>query len=236
LHRCNDKMNYVTKIPKKLHYFWFGGGEKNELIQKCLLSWQEHLPEYEIIEWNEANYDVQKNPITARAFADKKWAFLSDYARLDVLYEYGGVYLDTDIEIVKSLDIFMNHGVFLGMESKEHANASILGSIPEHWFIKEVLDSYQADQEYTTIPIKVTRVLKRYISIEDTYSNFDDVAVYPHEYFYPFGFTEKFTTECLTENTHAIHWWDHSWGSKKAKWLKRFGLLNLAQSFMNKLS
>jgi len=216
-------------IPKQIHYFWFGDAQKSELLRKCLKSWEQHLPEYKIIEWNESNYDVTKNAFTLKAFSEKKWAFLSDYARLDVLSEHGGIYLDTDMEIIRPLDPLLSHGSFIGMESATHANASIVGAVANHWFIQEVLDSYTHTEPYVTIPVKVTAVLQKYIPIKDKQQNYRDVFVFPHEYFYPFSFTETFNPNCLTENTYSIHWWDHSWGSKKAKVLKKLGLLRFAQ-------
>jgi len=223
-------------IPKHIHYFWFGAAEQTELIKKCLASWQEFLPDYTLTLWNESNYDVHKNTYTNKAFTEKKWAFLSDYARLDVLHEHGGIYMDTDMEVLKSLDEFLQHGVFIGMESATHINASIVGATPKHWYIKEVLNSYNHNGPYVTIPVKMTNVLQKYISVQDTRQDHRDIAVYPHEYFYPFGFTESFSPSCITENTHTVHWWDHSWGSRKAKWLKRFGLLGTAQWVKSKIT
>ena len=91
-------------IPKKIHYCWFGGAPKSKLAKKCIKSWKRKCPDYEIIEWNESNYDVTKIPFMKEAYDAKKWGFVPDYARLDIIYNNGGIYLDTDVEIVKSLD------------------------------------------------------------------------------------------------------------------------------------
>lgn len=220
-------------IPKKIHYFWFGGASKNELLLKCLASWQQHLPDYQIIEWNETNYDVSKSPFTKKAFSEQRWAFLSDYARLDILNQYGGVYLDTDMEVLKPLDALLYTGVFIGMESDTHVNGSIIGSIPNHWLVQEILSEYNELNKYKTIPVIMTEVLSWHTTLTNTLTQYKDVTVYPTEYFYPFGFGETFGQECITEHTHAIHWWNHSWSSKKARILKKLGLLNLAIKIKN---
>jgi mannosyltransferase OCH1-like enzyme len=217
----------MQQIPKTLHFFW-GEKERGPLMQKCVASWEKFLPEYTQKEWGVDNYDVNKTSFTKKAFAEKKWAFLSDYIRLDILYQYGGVYVDTDIQALKSFDNLLDHGVFVGMESDTHANPSIIGAQKNHWLIKEVLDEYDTMEEYTAIPIILTKVLNRYTSLENKLITYEDITIYPKEYFYPFGFEEKFTSKCVTPKTYTIHWWNHSWSSKKARFLKKVGLLHLA--------
>ena len=95
-------------IPKKIHYIWFGKGEKNERVQKCLESWHKYLPDYEIIEWNEDNFDINFNDFTKQAYDNKKWAYVSDVARFWILYNEGGIYMDTDVEVYKPLDEFLD--------------------------------------------------------------------------------------------------------------------------------
>ena len=221
-------------IPKKIFYFWFGGANKNNLLNKCMRSWNIHLANYDIVEWNEDNFDVNSHSFTQKAFKEKRWAFLSDYARLDVLYRKGGIYLDTDMEVLKPLDEFLDHGLFLGMESDEHVNASILGCVPGHWFVKEVLDEYDTLTEYKPIPVILTEVLSRHTQIKDKLQYYKDIAIYPSEYFYPVAFGEPFNSQKITSNTYTIHWWDHSWGSKKVRALKWLGLFNIAVFLKNK--
>ena len=96
-------------IPKVIHYCWFGGNEMSELEKKCIESWKTQCPDYEIIRWDETNYDVTKNLYMQQAYAAKKWAFVSDYARLDILYQHGGIYLDTDVELLQSLNTLRSH-------------------------------------------------------------------------------------------------------------------------------
>ena len=106
-------------IPKKIHYCWFGRGEKPKLAQKCIASWRKCCPDYEIIEWNEDNFDVNRNGYTRYCYANKKWAFLSDYVRLAVVLEHGGIYFDTDVELLKSPVPLMQHEAFFGFENEK---------------------------------------------------------------------------------------------------------------------
>ena len=103
-------------IPKKIHYIWFGKGEKNERIKTCIESWKKYLPDYEIIEWTEDNFDININDFAKLAYDNKKWAYVSDVARLWILYNEGGIYMDTDVELYKPLDEFLNEEGFIGFE------------------------------------------------------------------------------------------------------------------------
>ena len=100
-------------IPKKIHYCWFGKGPKSKLFEKCLASWKKYFPDFEIIEWNEENFDVSSNKYVKEAYENKKWAFVSDYARLKIIYEEGGIYFDTDVEVLKRIpDEILETGYF----------------------------------------------------------------------------------------------------------------------------
>ena len=113
----NDLSENIVIIPKKIHYIWFGGNPKTELILKCIESWKKYMPDYEIIEWNESNFTFD-NAYAKEAYENKKYAFVSDYARLKVVYEYGGIYLDTDVELVKSLQPLLEKGGFIDLKGK----------------------------------------------------------------------------------------------------------------------
>ena len=115
-------------IPKKIHYVWFGKGEMNERSKKCLESWKKILPDYEIKEWNEDNFDINYNDFTKQAYENKKWAYLSDVVRLYALYTEGGIYMDTDVEIYKSLDEFLDLDGFIGFEDKHYLSTGTIGS------------------------------------------------------------------------------------------------------------
>ena len=109
------------KIPKVIHYCWFGGNPKPKLVQKCIHSWKKYCPDYEIIEWNESNFDISSCPLYVRqAYDVKKWAFVSDYARLKIIHTCGGIYLDTDVELIKSLDSLLEYNAFFGFEDGKY--------------------------------------------------------------------------------------------------------------------
>ena len=118
-------------IPKKIHYCWFGRGEKPKLARKCIESWKRYCPDFEIIEWNEDNFDVTKYAYSKYCFDNKKWAFLSDFVRLIVIYENGGIYFDTDVEVIKSLDNLLQYEAFYGFENEDYVATGLgFGSVP----------------------------------------------------------------------------------------------------------
>ena len=130
-------------IPKKIHYCWFGRGEKPALAKKCIASWKKYCPDYEIIEWNEDNFDINYNAYTKYCYENKKWAFLSDYVRLLVVYEHGGIYYDTDVEALKSFDDLLTYKAYFGFENEEHINTGIgFGAEKEHTVLKSMLEMY----------------------------------------------------------------------------------------------
>ena len=139
-------------IPKKIHYCWFGGNPKPELALKCIKSWKKYCPDYEIIEWNESNFDVNANQYCRDAYKEKKWAFVTDYARLVILYEHGGVYFDTDVQVIRSIDALLEHPAFMGIErasdSCKVASGLALGSEKGNPLIKEIMDDYDTASFY----------------------------------------------------------------------------------------
>jgi mannosyltransferase OCH1-like enzyme len=207
-------------IPKKIHYCWFGGNPLPLLAQKCIESWKKYLPDYEIIEWNEANYDVHKIPYISQAYKAKKYAFVSDYARVDILNEHGGVYFDTDVEVLKDLSLILAKGPFLGIEAAG-AIANGLGMAAEQGdaILKEILDSYSQeaflnpDGTYNlkTVVVRVSDIFRQY-GFTDNESQIQEVAnytIYPPEYFCPKNVQTGILT--ITENTYTIHHYDASW-------------------------
>ena len=131
-----------NKIPKVIHYCWFGKNPLPELAVKCINSWKKYCPDYEIIEWNENNFDLNSVTYVKEAYEAKKWAFITDYVRLFVLYEYGGVYMDTDVELLKPIDSFLTLDAFSGFESSNAVPTGIISSRKNFKFIKELLDYY----------------------------------------------------------------------------------------------
>ena len=214
-------------IPKKIHYVWIGGAKGN-LENICINIWKEKLPSYEIIEWNEKNFDIEKEikgkKFLEECYRQKLWAFIADYMRLKVLYEQGGLYMDTDIQVLKDLTPLMEENkLFFGYESEEYVNGAIIGAEPHHPFIKDMLDFYNEDvmkSDLYTIPKIMTYMLnEKYEKIDrNNFSN--DIKVYDEEYFYPFGFKDEYTDDCITENTYVIHWWGKSWAKKRNYFLE----------------
>lgn len=137
--RSNSQM-----IPKKIHYCWFGGAKKPNSVLECINSWKKFCPDYEIIRWDESNYDYKWNRYMKEAYERKKWAFVSDVARLDIIYKNGGVYLDTDVELIKSLDNLLYQRCYFGIESGGLVNTGLgFGAVSNHYFVKQLLDIYE---------------------------------------------------------------------------------------------
>ena len=215
-------------IPKKIHYFWFGGNEKPKSVVKCINSWKKHCPDYEIIEWNENNFDIHCMPFVEQAYDAKKYAFVSDVARLIVIYEQGGIYMDTDVEVIKPLDDLLNNKAYMGFENDKNVASGLgFGSEAGVQFFKEHIDEYK-DEVFINddgslnmlgCPIVATRLLvKKGIKLNGKEQIVDDVRIYPAEYFNPYdSITGRLNK---TENTYSIHWYDQSWGSD-SKFKKR---------------
>ncbi len=212
-------------IPKIIHYCWFGRNPLPELALRCIESWKKYLPDYEIKEWNEDNYDVHKIPYISEAYNAKKYAFVSDYARFDILYEYGGIYFDTDVEVIKDLTLIIEQGAFAGVERAGELNAGLgIGSPAAMDIFKEVLDSYQEEHfvnqdgslNLKTVVTRVSEIFYKYGFVkEDKIQDVAGVRVYPTEYFCPKSyFTGKLN---ITENSYTIHHYDGSWCSDEAK-------------------
>ena len=198
-------------IPKKIHYIWLGNNPLPEIIKKCIASWEEKLPEYEVKCWDESNLNIT-DPIYLKTLAAKKWAFASDIARLHVLYNHGGIYLDTDMEVIRSLDPLLNTEMFIGLEDDKHIAAGIIGCSAKNEFIKDSLEAVTSSLATETIPIPQV-MTKVYQAKKHTYTF--DHNIYNKEFFYPYN---PFASEIkilfysdVTENTFAIHHWGHSW-------------------------
>lgn len=130
-------------IPKKIHYVWMGGKEKPNNIKRCIKTWKKHLKDYEIIEWNESNFDVNSHSFTKSAYAAKKWAYVSDYIRAFVLYNEGGIYLDTDILVLDNLNNFLDNRAFVGFENPDYPFTACFGAEAGHPLLKDILDYYE---------------------------------------------------------------------------------------------
>lgn len=135
-------------IPKKIHYVWVGGSEKPKNIKKCMKTWKKHLKDYEIIEWNENNFDIDSHPFVKAAYKAKKWAYVSDYIRMYAIYNYGGIYLDTDVLVLDDLVELLNNKCFVGYENSEFPFTAVFGAKKGHPFIKKILDYYDELDAY----------------------------------------------------------------------------------------
>ncbi len=130
-------------IPKTIHYVWVGGGQKSKTILRCMKTWKKHLNEYEIIEWNEENFDIDSNPYAKQAYEQKKWAFVSDFIRAHVVYEYGGIYLDTDVLVLDDLKHLLKNRAFVGFENEKYPFTAVFGAEPQHPLLKDMLELYE---------------------------------------------------------------------------------------------
>lgn len=203
-------------IPKKIHYIWLGKNKKPNLACICINSWFEKMPEYEIIEWNESNIDIKKIENENKFFKEckkrKLWSFMADYLRLYILYEHGGIYLDTDVQVIKSFEPLLKNKFFIGYEYVpilgEDAiieGTGIIAAEKHNPIVKKLLEFYENEiwkVDYYTIPNVVKNVLK---DCQDEYK------IYPTQYFAPYNYDVEFNKTCITENTFCIHWFDGSW-------------------------
>ena len=207
-------------IPKRIHYCWFGHNSKPSLIQKCIKSWKKHCPDYEIIEWNEDNFDISSAPLYVRqAYEAKKWAFVTDYVRLYVVHEHGGIYLDTDVELIKNLDKVLNSKGFFAFENGLFINTG-LGFGAEHrsLLVREMMDIYtsisfiQVDGSFDTTPCpgrNTDILIKHGLKQDDSLQCIDGHMVYPHDWFCPCSWRTGKVRK--TQNTLGIHWFTSSW-------------------------
>lgn len=217
-----------TMIPKTIHYCWFGRNPLPSSAKRCINSWKKYLPEYEIKEWNEDNFYVNSIPYTRDAYAAKKYAFVSDYARFWVLYHYGGVYFDTDVEVIRPMDDIIERGAFMGWETANNegiqkvAPGLCLGAPKGLPIYKEILSEFERlsfyledgqYNPYTMIPLVTDILLKNGMKNDGSTQSVADITIYATDYFCPMdALTGKVTK---TKNTRSIHWYTMSWLDKK---------------------
>ena len=202
-------------IPKKIHYCWFGRNPKPKLAEKCIASWKKFCPDYEIIEWNEDNFDVNMNGYTRMCYEQKRYAFLSDYVRLLVVEEHGGVYFDTDVELLKPIDQWMTHSAFLGFEDAMHVNTGCgFGSEAHNKAVMAMIEEYDpflpGESGIAGCPILNTQALVKHgLVLNGEMQQIADMLILPSDYMNPFdpatGVLKK------TTNTVSIHWYSAAW-------------------------
>ena len=207
-------------IPKKIHYCWFGGNPLPESAKKYIETWKKYCPDYEIIEWNETNFDLNQNQYCKEAYEAKKWAFVSDYARLKVLYDNGGIYMDTDVEVAKPLDDLLQYNWFAGFEAEDRIQTGVIGAERKNDFIKLLLEDYtkrkfiNSQNEYdltTNVQVLTRKIKQNYrIQLNNTYQIFgNNYLLLPFDYLcckdYLSGKIYK------TEHSYTIHHFEGSW-------------------------
>lgn len=246
---------------KVIHYCWFGNKPLSKIAKKCLKSWKKNLPDYEIVEWNEKNFDINVCPFVKEAYEKQKWAFVSDYARLYALYNYGGIYFDTDMELLKNIDHMIDKTLFLGYEENEKIAAGVIGvNSKNNKYIKNIIDYYNGLEGFDennvfkyAIPNILTEQFNKYKKERnkegiDIFDN--NIFVYPEEYCYPINY--NYSKKVYTDNTCMVHYYSASWvpkgeklastiyrtfGQKKGKWIltKYYFLCNIKDICINKL-
>lgn len=206
-------------IPKIIHYCWFGRKPKPKLAEKCIKSWKKFCPDYEIIEWNEDNFDVSTAPLYVRqAYEAKYWAFVTDYVRLKAMTEMGGIYMDTDVEVIKPLDAFLKQEAFAGFEHIERIQTGLLACRKGFPLFQEFLHYYDnavflrpdgSVDTTTNVEILTNLCRQRGLALNDQYQVVDGFAIYPKEVFCPVDFDTKKLKK--TRKTVTIHWFAGSW-------------------------
>lgn len=212
---CSDQ----PLIPKVIHYCWFGGNPLPENLQKCIASWREKCPDYDIVRWDESNYDVSRYAYTRQAYESKKWGFIPDIARLEILYEYGGFYLDTDVELLKSLDVMRYQPGFCAREAWGHVNfgggsgcrkgLEIVGELLEFrkdipFILPDGRLNMEASGYFETRPL-----MDKGLVIEDRTQSIEELTAYASEFFHPYNYISG--EENITEQTISIHYFSGSW-------------------------
>lgn len=211
------------KIPKTIHYCWFGGKPIPDRFKEYMNSWRKYCPDYEIIQWNESNYDIRRSPYMEQAYKAGKWAFVSDYARVDIIHEHGGIYLDTDVEIIKSLDNLLYDEMYCGFESNSYINFGLgYGAVKGHNILSDLLEEYNkvsfinpdGSLNQTACAVYQLEVLvQNGLNVINEFQRLKNVVVYPSEVFAPRSLLENEAN--ITPNTHSIHhysstWWDEN--------------------------
>lgn len=214
-------------IPKTIHYCWFGGKPIPKEYERYVDTWRRLMPEYEIKRWDETNYDVECIPFSAEAYSVGKFAYVSDYARLRILYEHGGIYFDTDVEVINPIDDIIERGAFMAFEKNTNAKKDEILNVaiglgfavePKNPIIREILNFYESHhyiypdghKEQITIVKIVTDILKKHgLSRSDIPTTVEGITIYPWDYFCPVEFLSSKLE--ITENTRTIHHYSASW-------------------------
>lgn len=213
-------------IPKIIHYCWFGKSEKNSLLVKCIDSWKKKLPDYKLMEWNENNFDINSNEYVKQAYQCGKYAFVSDYVRLFALKNYGGIYLDTDVEVLSTFNPFLESEITLGFESENRIATAIIMAGQNNPLICQWLNTYHTRKfkmngkmDMTTNVFYLTQLLEQKGLLLNGENQIleKNICIYNKQYFAPYSLGDS--TVRVVPETVCIHWCDGSWvcGKKKIK-------------------
>lgn len=212
-------------IPKIIHYCWFGGSDLPEDVEECIASWKKYCPDYQIIRWDESNYDYNQYRFSREAYESRKWAFVSDVARLDVVFHYGGIYLDTDVELVKPLDCLLSEPAYMGFEQGRSVATGLgFGAEKGNSLIKENLDAYQTmsfvkdngELNLIACPRITTEILERHGLVrKDEMQKLNGLTVFPTSYFAPMILADGSAE--LKPETISIHHFAASWTTEQEK-------------------
>lgn len=205
-------------IPPIIHYCWFGGKEKPTSVKSNIATWKKKLPKYEIKEWNESNFNISQCKFSYEAYIAKKYAFVSDYVRLYALYTEGGIYFDTDVEVLKSFDEFEDYDFFIGLEMNHQVGTSVIGSKPLHPLILRFRDYYDnstfvrpdGSLDRTPNTVIISKILRELnFTLENEICIINNIAIFPMDYFSPKNLlTLKLE---MTNRTHSIHHFTGTW-------------------------
>ena len=202
-------------IPKKLNYCWFGNNPKSKIFQECLASWQFYCPDFEIVEWNEVNSQKYTNDFYRNALRKKKYAFVADYIRAKVLFDQGGIYLDTDMLLLKPIDDLMQNNFFIGEEVINRVAFGLFGAISNHRFLEQMLNLYNKKEFNGFAPPIITHTFSPIVNQETITHN---EIIFSAAYFYPLLYENRLEdyTKYIRPESYAVHLWDHSWAKTNA--------------------
>lgn len=219
-------------IPKVIHYCWFGRGQMPKLALKCIESWKKYCPDYEIKEWNEDNFDLDMYPYVREAYDTRKFAFVTDVVRLYALYHEGGIYMDTDVEVIKPLDSLLAYDAVSGFESETQIQTGLMASRDGHPLFKELLDEYNGIHfvrpdgtlDTTTNVIRISNTCCKYgFRLDNTLQTIRGFTLLPKEYLCPIE--HEGHKLHLTEKTLCIHHFAGSWVTGKVRWKRHVARL-----------
>ncbi|MBR3304174.1 MAG: glycosyl transferase [Bacteroidales bacterium] len=236
-------------IPKMIHYCWFGGNPLPSQAISCIESWKKFLPDYQIKEWNEQNFDIESNEYVKQAYSNRKFAFVTDYVRLYALYNEGGIYMDTDVEVLASFDKFLHHHAFSGFETDGNVPTGMMAAERGSVWAKELLDGYKnrsfVKEDGTFDMTTNTKVITEYmvakgLKLNNKYQDFEGLCtMYPAEYFCPKDHRTgkiKCTSNSVCIHHFAGSWIDHTWYSSLRHKLKVCFVKIFGESLVSKLS